>query len=613
MLIPQSVESARAAALDRFAILDTPAEQAFDDLTALAARICDVPMSLISLIDVDRRWFKSRFGVHEQQTSREISFCEHALSEEEVLVVDDLALDERFMANPQVVAEPHVRFYAGAPLVTPEGVILGTLCVLDVRPRTLGSAERGSLQMLARLVMSQLELRRQTGALAVEVAAKSAAQAGMLESERRFRALFDHSPVGVGLSDENGFWVEANRAFARLLGVEPSDMVGRTALDFVHPDDRHLVLGSERGQRNSPDGVLRVEMRFVRPNGNIRWVWVSLTPTPGPAGEQWTLGVAQDITDRKAAELALRRSEEELAAVAAVARCTQSGDDPRPVIVGRIRSLAGAGVVRLLEPADGGLAVTAIDGGTAYLSPDDRSTSNRVRTSGRAVTATSGAGHALWQPVMVEDDAIAVLHVTWSAIITDPLDPTDGGPERFASRASRAVRVLADEAGASLHAAQLRDELERSAATDPLTGALNRRAWQTRLDELTQHAAQSLTPLTVALVDLDNFKAYNDSHGHAAGDELLRQFADQVRAGLRARDLFARWGGEEFILALVDCEGDEAGRVLERIRAAVPGDQTCSIGHTVWDTVEVMSASVSRADMALYAAKRDGRDRIVLG
>ena len=605
-VVPPSVERARTEALHRFGILDTPAEQAFDDLTALAAQICDTRMSTISMIDIDRQWFKSRLGVEEKETRREISFCEHALAQPDVMVVDDLAADPRFESNPMVVGGPKFRFYAGAPLITGDGIAIGTLCVLDVRPRTLRSDQRDALQMLARLVMSQLELRLQSRALVDEVAAKSIAQAGLLGSERRFRTLFDHSPVGMGLSDEQGAWVEVNPAFAHLLGVQPSDMVGATALDFVHPDDRELVRGSERGQLSSPDGVWRFELRFVRPDGTVRWAWISLTPTPGPASERWTLGTAQDITDRKAAEEALRHSEEELAAVAAVARCTQSGADPRPVIVTAVRSLADASSVRLLEPAGRDRSVlTAHDRGEALLSPGDLAVAGEVRSAGRPITVTSPMAQSLWQPVVVEGEVIAVLHVTWTG-------PSDG-PASVSPRSSRAVRVLADEAGASLHAAQLRFELERSAATDPLTGALNRRAWETRLSELMHLAARSLTPLTVALIDLDNFKSYNDSHGHAAGDDLLREFADRVRSGLRAGDLFARWGGEEFILALTDCDGPAAGPILDRIRCQVPGDQTCSMGHTVWDTVEDVSVCVGRADLALYAAKRAGRDRIVLG
>jgi diguanylate cyclase (GGDEF)-like protein len=117
--------------------------------------------------------------------------------------------------------------------------------------------------------------------------------------------------------------------------------------------------------------------------------------------------------------------------------------------------------------------------------------------------------------------------------------------------------------------------------------------------------------LTVALVDLDHFKHYNDAHGHTAGDVLLTEFAGAARTCLRKHDVFARWGGEEFIVALYDCTPDHAEQILDRIRGSMPSGSTCSIGHTTWDGTEPLAASISRADTALYVAKRTGRDRVV--
>ncbi len=443
-------------------------------------------------------------------------------------------------------------------------------------------------------------------------------RAEMIESGRRFRALFDHSPVAIGLSDEHGLWVEANAAFGRLLGVDPSRMVGHSALEYAHPDDHGVIADSEMRQLASADRVMRVEMRLRRPDGSYRWAWVNVTPAPGPNGEQWTLAVAEDITERKETETALRRSEAELAAIAAVARCVQSGTDPRPVVVASVRSLSGATTVGLLEPSDSAtLIVTCGDGAELGLGHARGSTADLVRRSGQAVllpslptadgpTRTGHAGQdggsALWQPVVVEGEVIAVLNVVWPGQVTGMGDP-----------AVRSVRVLADEAGASLHAMQLRTELERSATTDPLTGALNRRAFLDRLEVLMHRAGTTAKPLTIALVDLDNFKAYNDAFGHAAGDVLLCEFASAVLGQLRAPDLFARWGGEEFIVALTDCDADQAPPILHRIRGAVPGAQTGSIGYTTWRPTEPMHSCIVRADTAMYRAKNAGRDRLVAG
>ena len=158
-------EARRLKVLWQYEVLDTVPEEVFDDLTNLAAHICEAPIALISLVDEDRQWFKSRVGISASETSRDISFCAHAIMGDEILIVPDATKDKRFQQNPLVKGPEKIRFYAGAPLITPDGHALGTLCVLDKKPRTLRPEQEQSLRVLAHHVVSQLELRRQSRAL----------------------------------------------------------------------------------------------------------------------------------------------------------------------------------------------------------------------------------------------------------------------------------------------------------------------------------------------------------------------------------------------------------------------------------------------------------------
>jgi GAF domain-containing protein len=153
-------EEARVAALEKYAILDTDPELAFDDLTLLASFACKTPIALISLIDEQGQWFKARVGLSISETSRDIAFCSTAILQPEIFVVPDALADERFRDNPLVVSEPHIRFYAGAPLITEDGYALGTLCVIDQKPRELEPDQKDALKALSRLVLAQLEFRR---------------------------------------------------------------------------------------------------------------------------------------------------------------------------------------------------------------------------------------------------------------------------------------------------------------------------------------------------------------------------------------------------------------------------------------------------------------------
>ena len=290
-MIPASLppgEERRLAALRQYAVLDTLPEQALDDLTKLASHICEAPIALISLVDEDRQWFKAKVGLGAAQTSRDVSFCAHALHGPELFIVPDAVLDARFAQNPLVTGEPGIRFYAGAPLLTPEGVALGTLCVIDRVPRQLNASQQEALRVLSRQVMTQLELRRQTRELA--------------ERERLLRTIFDSEPECVKVLGPDGSLRMMNRAG---LAMIEADSLGQVAGHCIYG----LVAAEHRAQFEAlTERVFRgetgtLEFQSVGLKGTACWLETHAAPLRDESGAVTALlGITRDITARKRAE-----------------------------------------------------------------------------------------------------------------------------------------------------------------------------------------------------------------------------------------------------------------------------------------------------------------------
>ena len=216
-------EAERLAALKSYHILDTAAEQAYDDITALAAHICGVPIVIISLVDEYRAWFKSKIGLDAKQTPREIAFCAHAILQKEPFIVMDATKDERFADNPLVTGETHIRFYAGFPLINPEGLALGTLCVLDRQPRQLSAEQEKAMQALQRHVMALLELRR-----------VSARLADALDNVKILQELLPICAWCKRIRDDEGYWSQVEAYFHKNAGVNFTHGVCPECLGRVH-------------------------------------------------------------------------------------------------------------------------------------------------------------------------------------------------------------------------------------------------------------------------------------------------------------------------------------------------------------------------------------------
>lgn len=292
-------EAARLNTLHCYGILDTPAEQAFDDLAALAASICETPIAFVTLVDASRQWFKAKVGLIVSETPREYAFCAHTiLQPDELFIVPDASTDERFAANPLVAEEPKIRFYAGTALTTVEGHALGTLCVIDRVSRQLTAEQVNALRILARQVMTHLELRRKTVEFARVDTERVLQEEALQESEARFRSLAAASPTGIFFDDAEGLFTYTNPRWQEITGLTLDESLEEGWTTAIHPEDKsvtmaewftHARIGKEFSQ----------EFRFVRPNGEVRWVQARTVPIYDRDGRlQDHVGTTEDITEK---------------------------------------------------------------------------------------------------------------------------------------------------------------------------------------------------------------------------------------------------------------------------------------------------------------------------
>jgi len=302
-------ETQRLEALRRYKILDTLPEQDFDDLTLLAQQICQVPIALISLVDESRQWFKSRVGVSHTETPLEYAFCPYAiLDPSEMLVVQDAQQDPRFAESPRVTGGPKIRFYAGAPLVTPDGLALGTLCVIDNVPRDLTAEQKAALRSLSRIVISQLELRRNLAAhlqLKDQLQSLNASLEHKVEArtrDLRIAATAFESQESLMITDADGVILRVNRAFTECTGYASEEAVGMTPRLLKsgrHDAEYYETLWGTLLRTGKWQG----EIWDRRKNGEVYPSLLTITAVRDNNGViTHFVGSHIDITDRKLAE-----------------------------------------------------------------------------------------------------------------------------------------------------------------------------------------------------------------------------------------------------------------------------------------------------------------------
>ena len=725
---PARDEAARLAALQELRVLDTLPEPVYDDIVLLAAQICGTPISLVSLVDSDRQWFKARVGLEAEQTHRDLAFCAHAIvADEPVFVVEDAARDARFRDNPLVTGAPHIRFYAGAPILTASGQALGTVCVIDVEPRRLDAPQRRALQALARQVGALFELRLVTLAAGqhAQVLQRQSDQAA--EEQRRSAELLELVLRGgnLGLWDlqvaDGGF--TANDREHEMLGYatpaeRPASLDWRT---LVHPEDWPALNAAFVPHLAGEAPFYSCEHRMQHRDGS--WVWVlchAIIAERAAAGAPLRIvGTHMDIGARIRNRLALTHARELLDHVGALARV---GGWQLDIASGKIdwtdelyrilevepgTSLQALRNIELYAAADRPVIQAAIDRAIADGTPWDleltRQTSTgrtlTVRTLGQAqvvdgktvrlfgsfqdVTERKAVELALADSQrrlrMVTDSVPALIahidrdqryrflnaHIQreFGIDLATTLGRTmleirgEATYAKLAPHVEAALRgekrsfVYTEEVGGrtthlksnyvpdidpagevqgfyaltfdvtELHETQR--QLELLARVDSLTGLPNRRQFDETLRGAMLRTRRTMRPLAVMFLDIDHFKAINDSLGHAAGDAVLCEVARRLGRCVRTTDLVARLAGDEFVLVLEGVDGVlELGRVADKVVACVrpriefEGQAlavTVSLGVTIYRGGEPSASDLlALADAALYQAKQQGRNRFSL-
>ena len=229
-------EELRLKSLNSLSILDTFPEKDFDELVEIASQICGTPAALISLVDEKRQWFKAKKGVSISETSRDIAFCSHAILKNEVLVVEDATKDPRFSDNPLVTGEYKIQFYAGAPLMSPDGFPIGTVCVIDSNPNKLTPIQISALTALSNQVTRLLELRSKIIQLQTVEAELTLKNAAYDQNQKDLRFILDSVPFLIGHWKSDLTNLKSNLPYEKYLGLKPDKIKGRTLGDILGQD-----------------------------------------------------------------------------------------------------------------------------------------------------------------------------------------------------------------------------------------------------------------------------------------------------------------------------------------------------------------------------------------
>lgn len=584
-------EAERLRLLQHLEILDTAPEAMFDDITRSVALICDAPIVLICLVDEYRQWFKSKVGLDADETARDIAFCAHAILEDEVLIIPDALKDERFIDNPLVSGEPKVRFYAGAPLKLTPTIRVGTLCVIDHKPRVLDRKQMALLELLSSHVMSLIRLRLHKIDASRDFSDLVMVKQKLQYQKDLFEAILDNEPESVIILARTGSVEQINHAGLNMLELgSVSEARCRKLGDFVLPEFRDNFAELERKVFQGEHAMAEYKIKGAR--GTERWMESHAAPLHNQQGEIANLiAVTRDITD-------LKHSQQEL------------------ILAARVFGEAQEGII--ITDADGTIvnvnpAFCAI---TGYRREEIVGQNPRILQSGKQ---SPDFYTELWQTVS------ATGH--WKGEIWN----RKKNGELYAELIS--INALRDEAGRAINYIALflditevkrqRENQEQAAHYDAVTGLPKHAIFADRFQQALVSSKRDKTMLAVCHLDLDHFRQLNHTLGHEACDAILSSTARRIQANMRGRDTASSLGGDEFVLLIGDIrEISDCEHALNRIHRAIAEPHhingqhttiTASSGVALFPAHGADRPSLLRhAEQAMRQAKQDGRNRWLL-
>lgn len=635
---PSFQENQRLQALYRYNVLDTASEAAFDRITLLASRLLGVPISLVSLVDQDRIWFKSRQGLDCPQVDREGSFCGFAMYNQGVYCINDTLIDSQWCDHPLVKGEFGLRFYAAAPLCTSDGQRLGTLCVMDHHPHQLSELELQTLQSLGELVIEQLDLRLASQRL-------QQTEIALIQSETRFRALVKQAADGFLLHDFNGQILDVNEFACQSLGYTRKELLS-LSIQQIETEPIPVILF----QSLVPGQPITLQRIYRRQDQTTFPVEVRLGLIQ--VGEQQLIHtLARDISERLEIERQLKQQAErerlntrltqriheslELSQIlnTTVTEVRQALKNER-VIIFRFES-DQEGEVLTESHAQECFSLL----GHRYTDCCIKETLSLEKNAKVKSVADIYAGDVsrCHQKLLIKLQIRAYLvtpiwhgQKMWGLLVAHQCS----SPRKWQVWEQELLVSLAAQLAIAIQQSELyqqlqivNHELKYLATSDSLTGIANRRYFDEYLQSQWDQLSQEQAPLSVILCDLDFFKPYNDTYGHLAGDQALREVAQAISQAMKhPRDLVCRYGGEEFAIILPKTSVADAILVAQSIQnqieklkiihsgSSVSPYMTCSLGIGTVMPSEKMNAKhlIEIADQGLYQAKAQGRNQYVV-